>query len=402
MPIKLSHNIENIPPSATMLMTQLARDLKSEGKNIISMSAGEPDFDTPQNIKEAAINAIKRGETKYTAVDGIDDLKEAVINKFKLDNNLDYTRDNISVAPGGKSIIFNAILSTVNPGDEVLIPAPYWVSYPDIVKLAGGTPVIIKTSSDNNFKISPDDLEKNITDKTKWLFLNSPSNPTGQVYSEDELKNLAEIIKKHKNLYVLSDDIYEYIRYQNDERFYTIAELDEEIFSRTITMNGVSKAYSMTGWRIGYCGGPIEIINSMRKLMGQSTSNPSSISQWATVEALNGSKKFLDEWINSFKERRDFIVNYLNNCEGIECLNPEGAFYVYPSCAGLIGKEYQGKIIENDKDFAMILLKEKLVSVVHGEAFGLSPFFRISYATSMDNIKQACDRISEFCDEATS
>ena len=402
MPIKLSHNIENIPPSATMLMTQLARDLKSEGKNIISMSAGEPDFDTPQNIKEAAINAIKRGETKYTAVDGIDDLKEAVINKFKLDNNLDYTRDNISVAPGGKSIIFNAILSTVNPGDEVLIPAPYWVSYPDIVKLAGGTPVIIKTSSDNNFKISPDDLEKNITDKTKWLFLNSPSNPTGQVYSEDELKNLAEIIKKHKNLYVLSDDIYEYIRYQSDERFYTIAELDEEIFSRTITMNGVSKAYSMTGWRIGYCGGPIEIINSMRKLMGQSTSNPSSISQWATVEALNGSKKFLDEWINSFKERRDFIVNYLNNCKGIECLNPEGAFYVYPSCSGLIGKEYQGKIIENDKDFAMILLKEKLVSVVHGEAFGLSPFFRISYATSMDNIKQACDRIGEFCDEATS
>lgn len=402
MPIKLSHNIENIPPSATMLMTQLARDLKSEGKNIISMSAGEPDFDTPQNIKEAAINAIKRGETKYTAVDGIDDLKEAVINKFKLDNNLDYTRDNISVAPGGKSIIFNAILSTVNPGDEVLIPAPYWVSYPDIVKLAGGTPVIIKTSSDNNFKISPDDLEKNITDKTKWLFLNSPSNPTGQVYSEDELKNLAEIIKKHKNLYVLSDDIYEYIRYQNDERFYTIAELDEEIFSRTITMNGVSKAYSMTGWRIGYCGGPIEIINSMRKLMGQSTSNPSSISQWATVEALNGSKKFLDEWINSFKERRDFIVNYLNNCKGIECLNPEGAFYVYPSCSGLIGKEYQGKIIENDKDFAMILLKEKLVSVVHGEAFGLSPFFRISYATSMDNIKEACDRIGEFCDEATS
>ena len=402
MPIKLSHNIENIPPSATMLMTQLARDLKSEGKNIISMSAGEPDFDTPQNIKEAAINAIKRGETKYTAVDGIDDLKEAVINKFKLDNNLDYTRDNISVAPGGKSIIFNAILSTVNPGDEVLIPAPYWVSYPDIVKLAGGTPVIIKTSSDNNFKISPDDLEKNITDKTKWLFLNSPSNPTGQVYSEDELKNLAEIIKKHKNLYVLSDDIYEYIRYQNDERFYTIAELDEEIFSRTITMNGVSKAYSMTGWRIGYCGGPIEIINSMRKLMGQSTSNPSSISQWATVEALNGSKKFLDEWINSFKERRDFIVNYLNNCKGIECLNPEGAFYVYPSCSGLIGKEYQGKVIENDKDFAMILLKEKLVSVVHGEAFGLSPFFRISYATSMDNIKQACDRIGEFCDEATS
>ena len=402
MPIKLSHNIENIPPSATMLMTQLARDLKAEGKNIISMSAGEPDFDTPQNIKEAAIDAINRGETKYTAVDGIDELKQAVIDKFKNDNNLDYEKDNISVAPGGKSIIFNAIFSTINPGDEVIIPAPYWVSYPDIVKLAGGNPVIIKTSPDNNFKISPDDLEKNITEKTKWLFINSPSNPTGQVYSKDELINLAKIIKKHKNLYILSDDIYEYIRYQNNESFYTIAELDKEIFSRTLTMNGVSKAYSMTGWRIGYCGGPIEIISAMRKLMGQSTSNPSSISQWATVEALNSSKDFLNLWIESFKERRDFIVNYLNQCNGISCLNPEGAFYVYPSCEGLIGKEYKGKIISNDKDFAMILLKEKLVSVVHGEAFGLSPFFRISYATSMDNIKLACDRIGEFCDEVTS
>ena len=398
---KLSNNIENIPPSATMLMTQLARDLSSEGKDIISMSAGEPDFDTPQNIKNSAIDAINRGETKYTAVDGIDELKQAVIDKFEKDNNLSYEKKNISVAPGGKSIIYNAILSTINPGDEVIIPAPFWVSYPDIVKLAGGKPVIIKTSSENNFKISANQLEKSITDKTKWLFINSPSNPTGQVYSKSELIEIIKVLKKYKNVYVLSDDIYEYIRYKDHDKFYTVAELDEEIFSRTITMNGVSKAYSMTGWRIGYCGGPEEIINAMRKLMGQSTSNPSSISQWATVEALNGSKDFLQNWIPSFKKRRNYIVDYLNNCDGIECLNPEGAFYVYPSCAGIIGKKFKDKVITSDKDFAMILLKEKLVSVVHGEAFGLSPFFRISYATSMENIKIACNRIGELCNEVS-
>ena len=401
MSIKLSKNIENIPPSATMLMTQLARDLSSEGKDIISMSAGEPDFDTPQNIKTSAIDAINRGETKYTAVDGIEELKQAVIDKFKKDNNLSYEKMNISVAPGGKSIIYNAIISTINPGDEVIIPAPFWVSYPDIVKLAGGTPIIIKTSSENNFKISANELEKSITDKTKWLFINSPSNPTGQVYSKNELAEIIKILKKYKKVHVLSDDIYEYIRYKNHDKFYTIAELDEEIFSRTLTMNGVSKAYSMTGWRIGYCGGPVEIISAMRKLMGQSTSNPSSISQWATVEALNGSKDFLQKWIPSFKERRDYIVDYLNNCDGIECLNPEGAFYVYPSCAGIIGKKFKDKVISSDKDFAMILLREKLVSVVHGEAFGLSPFFRISYATSMENIKIACNRIGELCNEVS-
>ena len=401
MSIKLSNNIENIPPSATMLMTQLARDLKSEGKDIVSMSAGEPDFDTPQNIKNSAIDAIKRGETKYTAVDGIDELKQAVIDKFEKENNLYFEKKNISVAPGGKSIIYNAIFSTINPGDEVIIPAPFWVSYPDIVKLAGGNPVIIKTSSENNFKISANQLEKSITDKTKWLFINSPSNPTGQVYSKSELTEIIKVLKKYKNVYILSDDIYEYIRYKNHDKFYTIAELDDEIFSRTITMNGVSKAYSMTGWRIGYCGGPVEIINAMRKLMGQSTSNPSSISQWASVEALNGSRDFLQNWIPSFRERRDYIVDYLNNCDGIECLNPEGAFYVYPSCAGIIGKKFKDKVIESDKDFAMILLKEKLVSVVHGEAFGLSPFFRISYATSMENIKIACNRIGELCNEVS-
>ncbi len=401
MSIKLSNNIENIPPSATMLMTQLARDLKSEGKDIVSMSAGEPDFDTPQNIKNSAIDAIKRGETKYTAVDGIDELKQAVIDKFEKENNLYFEKKNISVAPGGKSIIYNAIFSTINPGDEVIIPAPFWVSYPDIVKLAGGNPVIIKTSSENNFKISANQLEKSITDKTKWLFINSPSNPTGQVYSKSELTEIIKVLRKYKNVYILSDDIYEYIRYKNHDKFYTIAELDDEIFSRTITMNGVSKAYSMTGWRIGYCGGPVEIINAMRKLMGQSTSNPSSISQWASVEALNGSRDFLQNWIPSFRERRDYIVDYLNNCDGIECLNPEGAFYVYPSCAGIIGKKFKDKVIASDKDFAMILLKEKLVSVVHGEAFGLSPFFRISYATSMENIKIACNRIGELCNEVS-
>ena len=324
MSIKLSSNIENIPPSATMLMTQLARDLKSQGKNIISLSAGEPDFDTPINIKNAAIEAINRGETKYTAVDGIDELKNAIIKKFKKDNNLSYKKENISVAPGGKSIIFNAIISTVNPGDEVIIPAPYWVSYPDIVKLAGGVPKIIKTTSKNNFKISSKDLEEAITKKTKWLILNSPSNPTGEVYLKEELNEIAKVLKNNKNIYIISDDIYEYILYKNSEKFSTIAELDDELFLRTVTLNGISKSYSMTGWRIGYCGGPKEIIDAMRKLMGQSTSNPSSISQWAAVEAIEGSKSFLNDWVSSFEERRDFVVENLNNCKGMNCLNPKG------------------------------------------------------------------------------
>ena len=398
----ISHSLKKIKPSPTMVITAKARELRAAGEKIISLSAGEPDFDTPEHVKDAAIKAINMGYTKYTNVEGIPELKQAIVNKFKNDNEIDYNTDQVIVGVGGKQILFNALFASLNSGDEVIIPTPYWVSYPDMTILAGGTPKFLNCNEKNDFKINPSELDKIISEKTKWIILNSPSNPSGSCYTKQELINIADILRQHKDVNVITDDIYEYIRYQNDERFYTIAELDEEIFSRTITMNGVSKAYSMTGWRIGYCGGPIEIINSMRKLMGQSTSNPSSISQWATVEALNGSKKFLHEWINSFKERRDFIVNYLNNCKGIECLNPEGAFYVYPSCSGLIGKEYQGKIIENDKDFAMILLKEKLVSVVHGEAFGLSPFFRISYATSMDNIKEACDRIGEFCDEATS
>ena len=400
MSIKLSKNLENIPPSATVTMTQLARELKNQGKDVVSLSAGEPDFDTPDHIKEAAIDAINRGETKYTAVDGIDELKEAIIKKFKNDNNLNFLKENISVAPGGKTIIYNAMIATLNPGDEVIIAAPYWVSYPDIVKLASGTPVIIKAKEENNFKISADDLEKNITKKTKWIIINSPSNPTGEVYSKAELTSLAKVIKKHPDLYILSDDIYEYLLYKGSEKFSTIAEIDPEVAERTITMNGVSKAYSMTGWRIGYCAGPKKIIDAMRKLQSQSTSNPSSISQWAAVEALNGKKEFLKDWLLSFEERRDMVVDMINSANGLKCLKPKGAFYVYPSCNDIIGKKTpDGRIIKNDKDFAMSLLESKSISVVHGEAFGLSPYFRISYATSMKKLEVACNRIIEFCDE---
>ena len=304
------------------------------------------------------------------------------------------------MAPGGKTIIYNAMMATLNPGDEVIIAAPYWVSYPDIVKLASGTPIIIKAKEENNFKISADDLEKNITKKTKWIIINSPSNPTGEVYSKAELTSLAKVIEKHPDLYILSDDIYEYLLYKGSEKFSTIAEIDPEVAERTITMNGVSKAYSMTGWRIGYCAGPKKIIDAMRKLQSQSTSNPSSISQWAAVEALNGKKEFLKDWLLSFEERRDMVVDMINSANGLKCLKPKGAFYVYPSCNGIIGKKTpDGRIIKNDKDFAMSLLESKSISVVHGEAFGLSPYFRISYATSMKKLKVACNRIIEFCDE---
>ena len=400
MSIKLSKNLENIPPSATVTMTQLARDLKNQGKDVVSLSAGEPDYDTPDHIKMAAIEAIERGETKYTAVDGIDELKEAIIRKFQKDNNLTFLKENISVAPGGKPIIYNAMIATLNHGDEVIIPAPYWVSYPDIVKLAGGTPVIIKTSEENDFKISASDLEKNITENTKWLILNSPSNPTGEVYSRSELKSLAGVLKKYPNVYILSDDIYEHLIYGELTKFSTISEVDSSIAERTLTMNGVSKAYSMTGWRIGYCAGPKKIIDAMRKLQSQSTSNPSSISQWAAVEALNGKKDFLKGWLLSFEERRDRVVEMINSANGLSCLKPKGAFYVYPSCQKIIGKKtVEGNVISNDEDFAMNLLKYKSVGVVHGAAFGLSPYFRISYATSMQKLETACNRIIEFCDD---
>ncbi len=400
MSIKLSKNLENIPPSATVTMTQLARDLKNQGKDVVSLSAGEPDFDTPDHIKMAAIEAIERGETKYTAVDGIDELKEAIIRKFQKDNNLTFLKENISVAPGGKPIIYNAMIATLNHGDEVIIPAPYWVSYPDIVKLAGGTPVIIKTSEESDFKISASDLEKNITENTKWLILNSPSNPTGEVYSRSELKSLAGVLKKYPNVYILSDDIYEHLVYGELTKFSTISEVESSIAERTLTMNGVSKAYSMTGWRIGYCAGPKKIIDAMRKLQSQSTSNPSSISQWAAVEALNGKKDFLKGWLLSFEERRDRVVEMINSANGLTCLKPKGAFYVYPSCQKIIGKKtVEGNVISNDEDFAMNLLKYKSVGVVHGAAFGLSPYFRISYATSMQKLETACNRIIEFCDD---
>ena len=400
MSITLSKNLEKIAPSATVAMTQLSRDLKNQGKDVISLSAGEPDFDTPENIKKAAIDAISRGETKYTAVDGIDELKEAIIEKFSRDNNLDFLKENISVAPGGKTIIYNAMVATLNPRDEVIIPKPFWVSYPDIVKLAGGTPITIETSRNRNFKITADDLEKNITKNTKWIIINSPSNPTGEVYSSEELKSLVSVLKKYPNVYILSDDIYEHLLYEKKEKFTTIGEIDDEINSRTLTMNGVSKAYSMTGWRIGYCGGPKKIIDSMRKLQGQSTSNPSSISQWAAVEALNGDQSFLKDWLDSFEMRRNKVVEMINSAKGLSCLKPKGAFYVYPSCEDVIGKKLiSGEEIKNDEDFAMNLLKNKSVGVVHGSAFGLSPYFRISYATSIEKLEEACKRIIDFCDE---
>ena len=400
MSITLSKNLEKIAPSATVAMTQLSRDLKNQGKDVISLSAGEPDFDTPENIKKAAIDAISRGETKYTAVDGIDELKEAIIEKFSRDNNLDFLKENISVAPGGKTIIYNAMVATLNPRDEVIIPKPFWVSYPDIVKLAGGTPITIETSRDSYFKITADDLEKNITKNTKWIIINSPSNPTGEVYSSEELKSLVSVLKKYPNIYILSDDIYEHLLYEKKEKFTTIGEIDDEINSRTLTMNGVSKAYSMTGWRIGYCGGPKKIIDSMRKLQGQSTSNPSSISQWAAVEALNGDQSFLKDWLDSFEMRRNKVVEMINSAKGLSCLKPKGAFYVYPSCEDVIGKKLiSGEEIKNDEDFAMNLLKNKSVGVVHGSAFGLSPYFRISYATSIEKLEEACKRIIDFCDE---
>ena len=400
MSIKLSKNLEKIAPSATVAMTQLARELKNEGKDVISLSAGEPDFDTPNHIKSAAIDAINRGETKYTAVDGIDELKEAIVKKFKRDNDLNFSKENISVAPGGKPIIYNAMIATLNPGDEVIIPSPYWVSYPDIVKLAGGTPVIIETSIEDNFKITDTKLKQSITEHTKWIILNSPSNPTGEVYSQYELESLIDVLKQHPNIYILTDDIYEHLLYDRSEKFITIGQLDDEINTRTLTMNGVSKAYSMTGWRIGYCGGPKTIIDAMRKLQGQSTSNPSSISQWAAVEALNGNQDFLKNWLESFEERRNKVFQMINSAKGLKCLKPKGAFYIYPSCEELIGKKTpEGKVINNDKDFAMNLLETKSIGVVHGEAFGLSPYFRISYATSIEKLETACNRIIEFCDE---
>ena len=396
----ISDSLKRIKPSPTIAVTQKARELRAAGRDVIGLGAGEPDFDTPDNIKEAAIKAIKDGDTKYTAVDGTTALKEAVINKFKRENNLNYKIDEITVGAGGKHVIYNLMMATLNKGDEVLIPAPYWVSYPDIVLLAGANPIVIECAEEQGFKLTAKDLESKITNSTKWLILNSPSNPTGACYSEQEIKNLSQVLKRNPHVHILSDDIYEHITYEGF-KFFTIAQVPE-LKNRVITMNGVSKSYAMTGWRIGYAAGPKDIIKAIGKIQSQSTSNPSSVSQAAAVEALNGSQDFISVRSKAFQERRDFVVKSLNAINGINCLNPEGAFYVFPSCKELIGKkDKKGKKIENDSDFVQSLLENNGVAVVQGSAFGLEGFFRISYATSMENLEKAMSRIKDFCENLT-
>jgi len=393
----IADSLSRVKPSATIAVATKARELKAAGRDVIGLGAGEPDFDTPDNIKQAAIEAIRRGETKYTAADGMPELKKAICEKFKRENNLDYEPAQVSVGTGGKQILYNALVATLNPGDEVLIPAPYWVSYPDMTLLAGGEPVIVETTQKDNFKLQPQALEAAITDKTKWLIFNSPSNPTGGAYTHDELKALTDVLLKHPHVWIMTDDMYEHLVY-DDFTFVTPAEVEPKLKDRTLTCNGVSKAYAMTGWRIGYAAGPVELINAMRKIQSQSTSNPSSISQWAALEALNGPQDFLAERAAVFKQRRDLVVSMLNEADGIECLTPEGAFYVYPSCEGCMGKTTKsGKVLKTDEDFVTALLEEEGVAAVHGEAFGLSPHFRVSYATSTEALTEACKRIQRFC-----
>ena len=391
-----SSALARVKPSATIAVTAQARKLKAEGRDVIGLGAGEPDFDTPENIKQAAIDAINRGETKYTDADGMPELKAAIVAKFKRENDLDYTAANIHVAPGGKPVIFNALVATLNPGDEVIVPAPYWVSYPDMVLLAGGEPVTVVGEEKDGFKLLPAVLEAAITPRTKWLILNSPSNPTGAAYTRAELEALAEVLRRHPHVWVLTDDMYEHLVY-GDFEYTTIAQVAPDLIDRTLTVNGVSKAYAMTGWRIGYAGGPKPLIDLMRKVASQTTSNPSSISQWAAVEALNGPQDFIPERKAAFEKRRDLVVSMLNQAAGITCAKPEGAFYVYPSIAGLIGKTTEtGVAIDGDSTFAAELLNAEGVAVVQGEAFGLSPYFRISYATSDAVLEEACTRIQRF------
>ena len=393
----VSNSLKRIKPSPTLAVTQKAREMKDAGKDVIGLGAGEPDFDTPDNIKEAAIDAIRRGETKYTAVDGTPKLKKAIQGKFSRENNLSYELSQISVGTGGKQIIYNVFMATLNPGDEVIIPAPYWVSYPDMVLLAGGKPKIVQCSEKNEFKIKPKELKKAISKKTKWLIINSPSNPTGSCYTEEELEELSEILIKNKRIYILSDDIYEHITYDGF-KFFTIAQIDA-LKDRTLTMNGVSKSYSMTGWRIGYGAGPKEIIKAMAKIQSQSTTNPSSISQAAAVEALNGTQEFIKTRTESFKERRDFVVKSLNKIKGLTCFKPNGAFYVFPNCKSCLNKkDIKNNKIKTDKDFVESLLENAGIAVVQGSAFGLPGFFRISYATSMENLQKALAKIQEFCE----
>jgi aspartate aminotransferase len=393
----VSAALGRIKPSPTMAVTARARALKAAGRDVIALGAGEPDFDTPENVKEAAIRAIRDGRTKYTDVDGIPELKDAIVRKFKRENGLDYTRAQVNVSPGGKAVIFNAFLATLDPGDEVIIPAPYWVSYPDMALLCDARPVFIQTRLEQGFKLQPEDLAEAITPRTKWLLLNSPSNPSGAAYSTAELKALAHVVVGAPQVHVLTDDIYEHLVYDGFT-FSTIAQVEPALYPRTLTMNGVSKAYAMTGWRIGYAAGPEAIIKGMAAVMGHSTSNPCSISQYASVEALDGTQDFIEPNQRLFEGRRNLVVSMLNHAPGLSCPTPEGAFYVYPSCTGLIGRRAPGgAVINTDEDFARELLEAEGVAVVHGAAFGTSPCFRISYATSNALLEDACTRIQRFC-----
>jgi aspartate aminotransferase len=394
----LADALQRIKPSATIAVTDKARALKAAGRNVIGLGAGEPDFDTPDNIKQAAIKAIESGKAaKYTAVDGIPELKAAIAAKFKRENGLDYKPSQIIVGTGGKQVLFNALMASLNPGDEVIIPAPYWVSYPEIVALLGATPVSIVTTMENGFKLTAAQLEKAITPKTKWLIFNSPSNPTGAAYTRDEVKALTDVLMKHPHVWMLTDDMYEHLVY-DDFTFATPAQVEPKLYDRTLTLNGVSKAYCMTGWRIGFAGGPEPLIKAMAMLQSQSTSNPSAVSQWASVEALNGPQDFIEKHNKIFKERRDLVVSMLNQASGIQCPKPEGAFYVYPSCAGTIGKTApSGKKLANDEDFVSELLEAEGVAVVQGSAFGAGPAFRISYATKTEDLEEAMQRIQRFC-----
>ena len=389
----ISDSLKRIKPSPTIAVTQKARELRATGKDVIGLGAGEPDFDTPDNIKNAAIKAIKSGHTKYTVVDGTPSLKKAIVDKFKRENKLNYSTDQITVGTGGKQVLYNAFMATLNKGDEVIVPAPFWVSYPDMVLLAGGKPKIVKCTEQDGFKLTAKKLKKAITKKTKWLILNSPSNPTGLGYTKKEIRDLAKVLIRNKKVYILSDDIYEHVRYDNFN-FFTIAQFSK-LKERTLTLNGVSKSYAMTGWRIGYAAGPRDIIKAIRKIQSQSTSNPSSISQAAAVEALNGKQGFIKKRANAFRQRRNFVVKSLNNIKGITCLTPNGAFYVFPSCKGLLNKQTK---LKTDTDFVQKLLEKSNVAVVQGSAFGLHGYFRISYATSMNNLKKAMGRIKYFCE----
>jgi aspartate aminotransferase len=393
----LADALSRVKTSATIAITQKARDLKAEGRDVISLSVGEPDFDTPDNVKEAAIAAIRRGETKYTPVSGIPQLREAIVRKFKRENELDYKASQTIVSTGGKHVIYNALLATLNPGDEVICVAPYWVSYPEMVALCGGTPVIVSATQDHEFKLQPEDLERAITPKTKWIIMNSPSNPSGAAYSWDEMKRLTDVLMRHPHVWVLTDDMYEHLTY-GDFKFVTPVQVEPNLYDRTLTMNGVSKAYAMTGWRIGYAAGPLDLIKAMDMVQGQQTSGTSSISQWAAVEALDGTQAHLAVFKKAFEARRDLIVSMLNQTNLLECPKPEGAFYVYPSCAAAIGKTApSGKVITTDEDFVGELLATEAVAAVHGSAFGLGPNFRISYATSDANLEEAGKRIQRFC-----